>query len=69
MFPKTPKPTSEGAQKPDLLKMQPEINLTVPPNISNPDVQNTTQCLKQRKHSLASHQLSGGYLKQDDNPD
>ena len=60
---------TEGAQKPDLLKMQPEINLTVSPNISNPDVQNTTQCLKQRKLSLASHQLSGGYLKQDDNPD
>ena len=77
MFLKTTKPTSEdkkteGAQKPDLLKNQPKINCTESPkdflNTFDQDT-TTTNCSEQRKLSLPSKQLSGGYLGRDDNPD
>ena len=77
MFLKTTKPTSEdkkteGAQKPDLLKNQPKINCTESTkDFSNTFDQDTTttNCSEQRKLSLPSKQLSGGYLGPDDNPD
>ena len=69
---KVPKKTEKlRCSEPDLLKIQPEINLTGSTNFSKTYDQNTTttKCSEQRKLSLPSQQLSGGYLRQDNNPD